>query len=114
MSEVLNGGKLAQIRFLNDALRRTFAGGRVMLTSSVAQLDVGQKAKVLAAIQNYSSFNDGSDPHGEHDMAFVEVDGERYWAKVDYYDTDLRYLSDDPSDANITRRVMTIGHASEY
>jgi hypothetical protein len=44
----------------------------------------------------------------------IELDGERYWSKVDYYDVDMRYLSDDPSDSSITRRIMTIGHASEY
>lgn len=114
MDDVLSPTKLAMIRQLNDRLRMQFIGGRVMLTSSVAQLEEDAKVRVLTAIRGFTSFDDGNDPHSEHDMVFVEVDGERYWAKIDYYDTDMRYLSDDPSDQNITKRVMTIGHASEY
>lgn len=111
---VLSASKLQRIRDLNDTLRRTFMGGRVMMTSGVAALEVEAKAKVLTAIRECGAFTEGNDPHGEHDMVFVEVDGERYWAKVDYYDRDIRYLSDDPSDPTATIRVMTIGHSSEY
>jgi hypothetical protein len=114
MSDVLSGDKLQRIRELNDRLRQTFCGGRVMLTSSIAEIYNDEKTALLTAIRGFTSFDDDNDPHGEHDMVFVEVRGERYWAKVDYYDTDMRYLSDDPSDPAITRRVMTIGHASEY
>jgi hypothetical protein len=49
-------------------------------------------------------------------MCFVEVPGvsEKLWAKLDYYDTDLRYLSDDPSDEKSAERLMTIVLASEH
>lgn len=114
MDAITAPSKLKRIRELNDQLRQTFIGGRVLLTSSVAHLDEETKALVLTAVRGFTSFDDGNDPHAEHDMCFVEVRGERYWAKVDYYDTDMRFLSDDPSDSSITKRVMTIGHASEY
>ena len=114
MDSVTAPSQLKRIRALNDILRQTFMGGRVMLTSGVAALDEETKALVLTAIRGFTSFDDDNDPHAEHDMCFVEVRGERYWSKIDYYDTDLRFLSDDPSDPKITKRVMTIGHASEY
>ena len=44
----------------------------------------------------------------------LEVDGERVFFKVDYYDPELERHSDDPSDPEITRRVLTIGLASDY
>ena len=47
-------------------------------------------------------------------MAFLDVDGERIFFKVDYYDPELRCLSADPSNPEITRRVLTIGLASDY
>jgi hypothetical protein len=105
---------VARIRELNDTFRRTFQGGRVMLTSSVAALEEKAKASVLQAVRSFEDFNKDNDPHNEHDMCFVEVGGERYWAKIDYYDRDIRFGADDPSDPAHTTRIMTIGHASEY
>jgi hypothetical protein len=114
MNDVLSPQTLARIRELNDRFRCTFQGGRVMLTSGVANLDVVTKAHVLAAIKNFSSFDEGNDPHGEHDFVSVEVGGEKYFWKVDYYDTDIRYAADDPSDPAHTTRIATIMLGSEY
>lgn len=106
--------RVARIRALNDSFRSSFQGGRVLLTSGVAALDEAKKAQVLVAVREFKDFNADNDPHGEHDMCFVEVGGERYWSKIDYYDTDIRYGANDPSDPAHTTRIMTIGHASEY
>jgi hypothetical protein len=99
---------------LNDHLRKSFTGGTVMLTSGVAALENNKKTAVLAAIQNFNDFKPSNDPHCEHDYVPVNVSGEGFWAKIDYYDLDMRYLSDDPGDPGITRRVMTIGISSEW
>lgn len=106
--------RVARIRALNDSFRGSFQGGRVVLTASVAALEARAKASVLEAVRTFTDFNADNDPHAEHDMCFVEVNGERYWSKIDYFDTDLRYGADDPSDPAHTTRIMTIGHASEY
>jgi Protein of unknown function (DUF3768) len=106
--------KTERIRELNDVLRRRFTGGRVMLTSGVNELSDDAKARVLEAVRTFKDFDGGNDPHTEHDFGMVEVDGERYFFKIDYYDRDMRFGSDDPSDPEQTCRVMTIMRASEY
>jgi len=103
-----------RIAELNDRLRQTFVGGQVLLTSSVAALEEVPKAKVLQAVRDFSAFNEGNDPHGERDMVFVEVDGEKYIAKIDYFDLDMRYAADNPADEKTTKRVMTIMRAEDY
>ena len=103
-----------RIRELNDGFRKSLAGGRVMLTSGFAALDSEQKFKLLQAIQTFDAFDSGDDPHGEHDFVAVEVDGIKVFWKCDYYDKDIRYGADDPSDPERTTRVATIMLSEEY
>jgi hypothetical protein len=44
----------------------------------------------------------------------VRTCSENYFFKIHYYDTDIRFLADDPSDPAHTRRVITIMRASEW
>lgn len=106
--------KTARIRGLNDAFRKSFVGGRVMLTAGVNALSENDKAAVLSKVRVFNAFESGNDPYGEHDFVSVEHNGERYFAKIDYYEPDLRYGSDDPADPSTTVRVMTIMCADEY
>jgi hypothetical protein len=103
-----------RIAQLNDALRKTFTGGKVMLTAAVDALDPGTKAEVLSAVRSFDRFDGDNDPHHEHDMAFFEVKGARYFFKMDYYDKSLEFGSEDPADPAQTTRVLTIGEASDY
>ena len=104
-------GKIAQ---LNDDFRRTFSGGKVVMTAAVNGLERDTMAEVLAAVRAFEKFDEDNDPHHEHEMAFFEVKGERYFFKVDYYDKSLEFGSEDPSDPAQTTRVLTIGEASDY
>jgi hypothetical protein len=106
--------KVARIRDLNDTFRRTFSGGRVMRTSGIAAMSDAQQEKVFDALKTFENFTPENDPNGEHDTAFFMVEGASYIAKIDYYDTDERFLSDDPGDPKCTKRVMTIMRADEY
>jgi hypothetical protein len=59
-----------------------------------------------------------NDPYGDHTIgAFkFEIAGNSYhifW-KIDLYDKDYCMGSNDPADVAVTRRVLTVLHASEY
>ena len=103
-----------RIRELNDALRQTFAGGRVMMTAGVNALPDAEKATVLGKVRTFDAFNPDNDPHGEHDFGSFELGGERYFFKIDYYSPDLRGGSEDSADPAKTARVLTIMRADEY
>jgi hypothetical protein len=108
--------KTARIRELNDALRRTFVGGRVVLTAGVAALPEETRADVLQSVRSFddSAFDASNDPYGEHDFIAFELDGQTFFAKVDYYNEDLSGGSEDPADPEKTTRVLTIMRADEY
>lgn len=87
--------RATQVALLNDRFRKTFTGGRVLVTASVQaspHLDV-----ILDGVRRYE-FNgtDGNNPYGENDFGSFEVAGDKYFFKIDYYDADLRYHSPDP------------------
>jgi hypothetical protein len=57
----------ARIRDLNDAFRKTFAGGKMVMTASVAALPEMVKASALAKLAEFDDFTQENDPHGDHD-----------------------------------------------
>ncbi len=65
-------------------------------------------------MRTFSEFNGNNDPHGEHDFCSLMIDGQRYFAKIDYYDREGQGASEDPSDPEKTTRVLTIMRADEY
>lgn len=106
--------KTARIREFNDAFRRTFAGGRIMLTAGVDALPDVDKAAVLTKVRTFDAFNGDNDPHGEHDFVSFEHEGVKYFRKMDYYTPDMHQGSEDPSDPSQTVRVLTVMRADEY
>ena len=81
--------KRAKIRALNDAFRKTFWGGRVMMTAGVAALENPVRNAVVEKIKFFEAFDDDNDPWGEHDFVSVEHDGQTYFAKIDLYESQL-------------------------
>ena len=106
--------KRAKRRTLNDAFRKTFRGGRVVMTVGVAALSAKTQLAVFQKIQAFDAFNDENDPWGEHDFVSVEHEGQTFFAKIDYYNRDLSGHSENASDPQKTCRVMTIMLAEEY
>ena len=106
--------KTDRIRQLNDAFRRTFVGGAVMITSGVEALPLDQRRSLLQKVRSFDSFGEGNDPHQEHDFGSIDEAGVRCFFKIDYYDRKTEFGSPDPADPKVTTRVMTIMLADEY
>ena len=106
--------RAARIAELNDALRTTFQGGRVLMTTGINKLSEGVRADVLEAVRTFSEFTGANDPHREHDFGAFEQNGVTVFWKVDYYAPDLQTLSEDPTSLEKTTRVLTIMRAEEY
>jgi Protein of unknown function (DUF3768) len=102
------------IRRLNDGLRRTAQGGRLVMTAGVAALPEDHVSAILRAVATFDAFNADNDPHGEHDCACLSVAGHEVIWKIDYYDRELNWHSPDPADPAVTTRVLTIMLAEEY
>jgi hypothetical protein len=106
--------KSGRIRELNDVLRSTFAGGKVVMTDGVAALPERELAQLLARVRSFDAFTNDNDPYGEHDFGSFELAGQTYFFKVDYYALDMDGGSEDPADPAKTTRVLTIMRADEY
>jgi hypothetical protein len=104
----------ASISRLNDLLRTHGIGGKVVATPSVVSLSADTRAEVLNAIRNFDTFSEDNDPYGEHDFGSVEVSGDKFFFKIDYYDPTMERHSDNPADPSRTLRVMIIMRADEY
>jgi hypothetical protein len=103
-----------RIAELNDALRRTFTGGKVVMTAGVDALPADVKVQVFSTVRRFKAFDAENDPHEEHDFGSFEVGGEKFFFKMDYYSPDMEGGSEDASDPSKTTRVLTIMLASEY
>jgi hypothetical protein len=107
--------KIKRIRELNDQLRTTGLGnGRAVAVASLAQADPDLISKVVTAMREFTDFNEGDDPYGEHDFGAFTVDNERFIFKIDYFALDELHGSEHPEDPTVTIRVCTLLYASDY
>ena len=109
-----NPEKTERIRQLNDAFRTTFAGGMVVMSTSVAELPDMVRAAALKEVAEFDTFDETNDPYEEHDFGPFEVDFHRIFFKIDYLDQAVTCHSPDPADPSVTKRVITIMLAEEY
>ena len=107
----------------NDRFRTTWGAdftvpGQIVMTRGVADLSSAAKAIIMQRVQGFDSFTEDNDPYGDHSFGAIHVemagDSHRIFWKIDLYDTDYAMGSDDPANLAVTRRVLTILHASEY
>lgn len=103
-----------RIRLINDRCQRTFTGATIVATAAFTELPPAMKANALERVRAFNEFGIDNDPHHEHDMAFFDEGGTRFFFKFDYYDQSMKFASDDPSDTGKTRRLHTIGLAEDY
>lgn len=106
--------RVCTIRKLNDQLRTTGIGGTILITRGLKERGEMFVLAAMEAIRAFDDFSTENDPHAEHDFGRVEVEGEALFWKVDYYDKDMEFGSDDPADPDVTERVLTLMFAEEY
>jgi hypothetical protein len=112
--QAIEGDKSAKIRALNDRLRKSLTGGRIVMTAGVSALPDDVRAQVIQLTRTFKEFTPDNDPHNEHDFGSFEIDGQKFFFKHDYYDESMQYGSEDPSDLEKAKRVPTIMRAEEY
>ena len=98
-----------RIAKLNDEFRR---GGQWMVTPSVMMLE--DLHGLYKVIKEYEVFTEDNDPYGEHDFGNLSWNGVPIFWKIDYYDNCMEFGSEDPTNPDVTTRVLTIMLASEY
>ena len=103
-----------RIARLNDTLRKTGAGGRIMITRGVRALGDFNPVELTRALTAYDEFDALNDPHGERDFGAIDLWGAELLFKIDYYAPGLLLGSDDPADPAVTQRVLTVLLAEEY
>jgi hypothetical protein len=106
--------KTDQIRALNDELRQHMQGGLAVITPGVAALGQDAVELIVKTIAVFDGFCHANDPHEEHDFGSFEVDGQKIFFKIDYYDKAMTCHSPDPADPSVTQRVITVMLADEY
>lgn len=108
--------KRDQIRELNDAFRKSLVPdlGHLVFSAGVSSLPHDVRAMACIKTTSFEAFSEDNDPYGEHDFGSFEVEGNRFFFKIDYYDSKLESGSEDPTDPEKTKRVLTLMLAEEY
>lgn len=114
MAEGKPSDKVLRIRTLNDAFRTTFRSGKVVTTASVAALPNMVVAEAFMRVASFDEFTADNDPYDEHDFGAFELCSRTFFWKIDTYDRNLEYGSEDLSDPEKTTRVLTLMLAEDY
>ena len=78
--------------------------------------DAGVPFRLAAvrAVARDSTFTEDNDPYGDHTFGAVTVESRKVWWKIDLYDLDYRWGSEDAANTAVTRRVLTIMFPEDY
>ena len=111
---------------LNDEFRKDWSKGKVIFTTGVESMlskymkesRLKLKATPVTTLYNiirtFNNFDEGNDPFYERDFGKITFNNNSLFFKIDYYDKNLEYQSQDPADSTLTKRVMTIMLVEEY
>ena len=107
--------KKVKIRELNDDFRKRLSGkGQFFITSGVGALPINELHDLVTKMVEFDDFTERNDPYGEHDFGVIKLGKETYYWKIDYYAPDMLHGSEDPSNEELTVRVLTLMRANEY
>lgn len=104
----------AKIRALNDHFRRDLDRGVAVMTRGVAAMGPAAVHRIVETIALFDDFHHANDPHQEHDFGSFEAEGQTIFFKIDYFDQRMQMHSSDPTDPEVTTRVITVMLAEEY
>ena len=99
--------------FRKNVLVNPVAGGHFVMTMDVFNLEEEDIETVKNEVSRFDVFNQGNDPHKEHDLGMINIPGigKIMW-KIDYYqDARCEYGAEDPMNCY---RVLTLMFASNY
>ena len=105
---------MTDIAILNDNFRKTFTGGQILLTAGIAAISSEDKANIVSMVQNFNDFTEDNDPYKEHDFGSFDYKCEKILWKIDYYDLNNQYHSENPANPDITNRILTIMTVFEW
>lgn len=122
------GSRSERIARLNDRARQAMGLACVAVaTEGFRALGEADQSRVRELVETFDAFTPDNDPYGERDFGAVYQDCGGRWTtarpaspaqtvfwKIDAYDRNLRFGSEDAANPAITRRVLTIMLASEY
>ena len=117
-----------RIARLNDRARQAMGLACIAVaTEGFRALSEADQSRVRELVETFDAFTADNDPCGERDFGAIYRDGDGRWTttgparpaetvfwKIDAYDRDLRFGSEDPADPAISRRLLTIMLACEY
>ncbi|WP_158598538.1 DUF3768 domain-containing protein [Notoacmeibacter ruber] len=119
---LVNVSRATAIAEKNDAFRRQSLTasnesapiGRVVMTRAVAFESEAFQLAAMQAVAAQTAFEDDNDPYGEHDFGKVTALGKDLFWKIDLYDADYQYGTEDALDDAQTRRLLTIMFPEDY
>lgn len=119
-----------RIARLNDLARQAMGVAcTAVATPGFRSLPSSEQSAIRELIETYDTFTPDNDPYGERDFGAIYLTRDGKWTaakptdgepletvfwKIDAYDRNLRFGSEDPADPAVTRRLLTIMLASEY
>ncbi|USA61391.1 DUF3768 domain-containing protein [Qipengyuania citrea] len=127
----MSGAELTRaerIARLNDLARRAIGIACVVVaTEGVRALPKADQSRLRELVETFDAFTPANDPYCERDFGAIYRGVDGVWStlrpvdvaltvfwKIDAYDPDLCFGSEDPADPAVTRQVLTIMLASEY
>lgn len=106
--------RIRRIAYLNDRCRHFGSPHRIVLTPGLRALGPFMMLECIRKLRLYDDFSPDNDPYGERDFGSFEHAGETVFWKIDYYDPTMEAGSPDPSNPEVTLRVITLMLAAEY
>jgi Protein of unknown function (DUF3768) len=107
--DIVTPDKLERICELDDNLRKSFSGGEVVLTASVAALPNMVKAAVLDQVALFEVFNEENDPYGMHDYGSFDYRSREFFFKIEFFTLEPSDVPLDLTDPKKALRIMTVG-----